>query len=66
MAATQPTVYGPFLDSPLHFGVPRDAGDEVTVQVRWPDGTFEKRGVVRVGGYYRIRRHAELTTIRQG
>ncbi|MCB2262363.1 MAG: CRTAC1 family protein [Candidatus Thiosymbion ectosymbiont of Robbea hypermnestra] len=42
----------------LHFGVPRDAGDEVSVQVRWPDGAFEERGMVRVGGHYRIRRHA--------
>jgi hypothetical protein len=49
----------------LHFGVPRNAGDEVEVKVRWPDGTVEERGTVRVGGHYRIVRRGELTTITQ-
>lgn len=50
----------------LHFGIPRSAGDEIEVEVRWPDGTVEQRGKLRVGGHYRIERGGELTTNKQG
>ncbi len=48
----------------LHFGIPRRAGDQIKVQVLWPDGSVEERGTVPVGGRYRIVRGGDLTTIK--
>lgn len=49
----------------LHFGVPRTAGDQVKLKVRWPDGIEEERGLVPVGGHYRVERGGELTAMKR-
>ena len=46
----------------LHFGVPRAAGDNLRVKVRWPDGTIEERDGVSVGGRYHMIHNGELTS----
>lgn len=48
----------------LHFGIPSQAGDKVSVNVLWPDGTAEEREAVQVGGHYRMTKGGELAALK--
>jgi hypothetical protein len=47
----------------LHLAVPTAAGEQVEMQVSWPDGATETFGPVPVGGHYSIERGGAITAI---